>query len=158
MRGFVPARRVPFVSAKGTQTMFARARPCGSLPPPSRIRWFGNSLRVAKPPLRSNSHRRSSRIRGGGPAALNAEISEKIFNLQMKEFGRGRYGFPMLLTDSGGCPTCSEVQSHLSPQRGLAELPDSKTLRGPCRKVGREDQLPLVLLKIVLEEELPYNF
>jgi hypothetical protein len=31
MRGFVPARRAPLVSAKGAKAMFARARPSGSL-------------------------------------------------------------------------------------------------------------------------------
>jgi hypothetical protein len=86
-------------------------------------------------------------------------LQRKYLILQMKEFGGGvQYRFPTMLTDSGGCPTCSEVQSHLSPQRALAELPDSRTLRGPCRKPGRVTQRPLVLLKIVFKEELPYNF
>jgi len=31
MRGVAPARRVPFVSAKGTKTIFACARPYGCL-------------------------------------------------------------------------------------------------------------------------------
>jgi len=41
MRGFVPARRVPFVSAKRTKTIFARARslrPCSEAGSPGCLR------------------------------------------------------------------------------------------------------------------------
>jgi len=45
MRGFVPARRDPFVSAKGPKTIFACARPCGYLHLRPEYRWLRNSLR-----------------------------------------------------------------------------------------------------------------
>jgi len=62
MRAFAPARRVPFVSAKGTKTMFARARSlraCSEAGSPGCLRlrtesrWLRNSLR-------SNSLRREA--------------------------------------------------------------------------------------------------
>jgi hypothetical protein len=58
MPGFAPARRVPFVSAKGTKTMSACARPYGCLVHRPESEWRGNSLRGARPPLHSNSPRR----------------------------------------------------------------------------------------------------
>ena len=81
MQGFAPARRVTFVSAKVPKTILARARPlqpCSEASSPGPLvhhpesRWLRNSLRGEKPPLRSNSLRQRSRIRGGGPAAPNA--------------------------------------------------------------------------------------
>ena len=49
MRGFAPARRDPFVSAKGSKTMGAQARPFGCLC--HSPEWFGlrNSLRSNSP-------------------------------------------------------------------------------------------------------------
>ena len=55
-RGFVPARRDPFVLAKGPKTISARARPYGFLRHRTESRWLRNSLR-------SNSPRPDFRIR-----------------------------------------------------------------------------------------------
>ena len=43
-QGFVPARRGPFVSAKGPKTIPARAWPCGSSSSQHRITWLRISL------------------------------------------------------------------------------------------------------------------
>jgi hypothetical protein len=73
-QGFAPARRGPFVSAKGPKTILACARPLrpcseasspGSLVHHPESRWLRNSLR-------SDSLRQRGRVRGGGPAASNA--------------------------------------------------------------------------------------
>ncbi len=48
-RGFGPARRGPFVSAKGPKTIPARAWPCGSPSSQHRITWLRNSLRSDSP-------------------------------------------------------------------------------------------------------------
>ncbi len=45
MPGFAPARRDPFVSAKGPKTIFVCARPCGYLHLRPEYRWLRNSLR-----------------------------------------------------------------------------------------------------------------
>jgi hypothetical protein len=69
MRAFAPARRVTLVSAKVTKTMFACAwplQPCSEARYPGCLvhhpesRGLRNSLRGAKPPLRSSSLRRET--------------------------------------------------------------------------------------------------
>ncbi|MDT7044217.1 hypothetical protein [Candidatus Nitronereus thalassa] len=58
MRAFAPTRRGTFVSAKVPKTMFACARNDRELGHLPESGWRGNSLRGAKPPLRSHSPRR----------------------------------------------------------------------------------------------------
>lgn len=49
LRGFVPARRGPFVSTKGPKTISARAWPGGFLRPSTESSWLRNSLRSDSP-------------------------------------------------------------------------------------------------------------
>ena len=65
MPGFAPARRVPFVSAKGTKTISARARPPGG-PFATVPNQDGSGTRSAQTVLAEKS------IRDGGSAAPNA--------------------------------------------------------------------------------------
>ena len=63
MRGFGPARRGPFVSAKGPKTIGARAWPFRGVPlPQARLLGLRNSLR-------SDSPRPSTRSRDWGAAS-----------------------------------------------------------------------------------------
>jgi len=80
MRGFVPAPRGTFVSAKVPKTMFARARPFGFLRLRPESRWLGNSLRS------NNPHRKS--IRGSGSAVPEGEGDVTVSNWDGRFRGR----------------------------------------------------------------------